>query len=160
MVPQSEYLEENLVILSLRNFMGNLGLAAMDLGLSRGELVAYIARHPDVAEARQQVREAVKDVAEDILFEKMKTDNQLLVFFLRTQAKDRGYSTTVNSTINNRVEVNVDARSLIAAMRNGANLIDVQDEDEADESEDGELFTFPNLLDHGDGSGRTGEVLP
>lgn len=160
MVPQSEYLEEGVVILALQSELGNVGLAAAELGLSRGELVDYLARHPAVAETRKQIREGIKDTAEDLLVEKMKTDNALLVFFLRTQAKDRGYSTSSNSTINNNVEVNVDARSLIAAMRNGANLIDVQDEDEEDESEDGGIFPLSNLLDHGDGSRGTGEVLP
>lgn len=160
MTHQADYLEESLVILSLRNFSGNLALSAVDLGLSRGELYDYIQRHPSVADAKRQIKEAVKDMAEDILIEKMKTDNQLLVFFLRTQAKDRGYSTAGNSTISNHLEVNVDARSLIAAMRNGAKLIDVKSEDEEYESEDRELFTIPSYVSDGDGSGGTGEVLP
>lgn len=160
MTHQADYLEESLVILSLRNYSGNLALSAADLGLSRGELYDYIQRHPAVADAKRQIKEAVKDMAEDILVEKMKTDNQLLVFFLRTQAKDRGYSTVGNSTISNHLEVNVDARSLIAAMRNGANLLDVKDEEQTDESEDGELFTIPSYISDGDGSGGTGEMLP
>jgi hypothetical protein len=153
MTHQSDYLEEGIVILALQSQMGNIGLAAMELGLSRGELYDYMARHPSVGETRQQIREAVKDDAEDLLISGMKTNPSLLVFFLRTQAKDRGYSTNPGSTINNNVEVNVDARSLIAAMRSGANLLDVtQDEDEEDESEDGGLFPISKLLDHGDGS--------
>jgi hypothetical protein len=169
MVPQSEYLAEGSVILALQSHMGNIGLAATELGLTRGELFDYMARHPAVAETRKQIREAVKDDAEDILIRDMRTDHSLLVFFLRTQAKDRGYSTTSESTINNKVEVNVDARSLISAMRNGAHLLDVtedeeeqsvedyildvtQGQDEEDEPEDGRFFPNSKLLDHGDGS--------
>lgn len=160
MIPQSEYLSEGAVILALQNQMGNIGLAAKELGLSRGELYDYMSRHPEVAETRKQIREAVKDDAEDLLITGMKTNPALLVFFLKTQAKERGYDTSHNSTVNNKVEVNVDARSLIAAMRNGVNLIDVtEDEDEEVELEDGGFLTLPNLLDHGDGSGGTGEML-
>lgn len=152
MIPQSEYLEEGLVILALQSQMGNIGLAAKELGLSRGELLDYMARHPSVAETRQQIREAVKDDAEDLLVTGMKTNPALLIFFLKTQAKDRGYDTSHNTTNNNNVEVNIDARSLIAAMRTGANLIDVKVESEEDESEDGGLFPLPKLLDNGTGS--------
>jgi len=120
MIPQAEYLEENIVILAIRNHMGNVGLAAKELGLSRGELVGYMARHPDTMEAKKQVKEFVKDQAEDLLVEGMQTDPNLLMFYLKTQARDRGYGSTPNSaSIHNKVEVNVDARTLIEAMRRG-----------------------------------------
>jgi len=159
-VPPSEYLEENLVVLALRSQSGNVALAAMELGLSRGELYTYIINHPDVAEAKRQIKESVKDMAEDLLVSGMKTDNTLLMFFLRTQAKDRGYGTDNRSTINNKVEVNVDARSLIAAMQKGTKLIDAKDENENDESEEGGIFPITEFFADRDGSGRTGEVLP
>lgn len=158
MTHQSDYIEEGIVILALQSSMGNIGLAANELGLSRGELYDYLARHPGVAETRKQIREAIKDDAEDMLFEQMKTNPSLLVFYLRTQAADRGYSTSHTTSNNTHVEVNVDARSLIAAMRSGANLI-AKDEDEEGEPEDGEFFPIPKLLDHSDGSGGVGEVL-
>lgn len=151
MIPQSEYLEEGLVILALHNSSGNLGIAAAELGLTRGELMAYMARHPEVMETKKQIKEAYKDDAEAMLMERMKTSDPLLVFFLRTQAKDRGYDTSHTTSNNTHVEVNVDARSLIAAMRSGVNLI-AQDEDAEDESEDGGVFTVSELLDHQDGS--------
>jgi len=155
MIPQSEYISEGTAILALQSQMGNVGLAAKELGLSRAELMDYMVRHPSVMETKTQIKEFIKDEAEDLLVAKMRNDNALLMFFLKTQAQDRGYSTSNNSTVNNRVEVNVDARSLIAAMRSGANLIDVtqdEDEDEESESEDGGLFPIPKLLDHRDGS--------
>jgi hypothetical protein len=151
MIPQSEYLEEGVVILALQNEMGNVGLAAKELGLSRAELMDYMTRHPAVMETKRQIKEFIKDEAEDILVEKMRTDNSLLIFFLKTQAKDRGYETSHNTSNTTNVAVNVDARSLIAAMRSGANVI-AQDEDAEDESEDSGLFTVPKLLDHRDGS--------
>jgi|KBSMisStandDraft_5_1062788.scaffolds.fasta_scaffold07636_2 hypothetical protein len=150
MVPQSEYLEEGLVILSLQNQLGNIGLSAAELGLSRGELMEYLVRHPAVMETRKQIREAIKDTAEDLLFEKMKTDNSLLIFYLRTQAKDRGYDTSHSNVLNNNVNVNVDARSLIAAMRTGIKAIEAK-EDEESISEEGDFFPISEL--HADGTG-------
>lgn len=157
MIKQSDYLEESIVILAIRNCLGNMAMAAQELGLSRGELMDYMVRHPAVMEAKVQVKEAVKDRAEEILFSQMETEPSLLMFFLRTQAKDRGYDTTKINTTNNNVQVNVDARSLIAAMRNGTHLLDVKEDDVAAE---GELFTVSNLLNDRVGSGGTGEVLP
>jgi hypothetical protein len=157
MINQAEYLEESIVILAIRNQLGNMALAAKELGLSRGELMDYMVHHPAVMDAKIQVKEAVKDRAEDILISQMETEPGLLMFFLRTQAKDRGYDTSKNLTTNNNVQVNVDARSLIAAMRNGTKAID---DKEADVAEEGELLTIPYLLDDGVGSGGAGEVLP
>jgi hypothetical protein len=156
MTKQADYLEESIVILAIRSQMGNVALAARELGLSRGELTDYMVRHPAVMEAKIQVKEAVKDRAEDILISQMEVEPSLLMFFLRTQAKDRGYDTSKNLTTNNNVQVNVDARSLIAAMRNGTKELGVQENDVAEE---GELFTIPKLLDDYDGSRGTGEVL-
>ena len=152
MVPQSEYLEESIVILAIRNHMGNVGLAATELGLSRGELMDYMVRHPSVMEAKTQIKEFIKDEAEDLLVSKMRSDNSLLMFFLKTQAKDRGYDTSNgNGTTNNRVEVNVDARYLIAAMRNGVQVIDAS-EDEENDVEEGQFLRITELQSDGTGS--------
>lgn len=127
MIQQSEYLSEDIVILAIRSQMGNVGLAATELGLTRGELLDYMVRHPDVMEAKKQIKEFIKDQAEDLLVEGMKTDPTLLMFFLKTQARDRGYgSTPATTSINNTVEINLNARSLIEAMRQGI----TQNEDE------------------------------
>lgn len=155
MIPQSEYLGENIVILALQNQMGNVTLAAAELGLTHYDLVMYMGRHPDVLEAKNTIRaamrEALKDEAEDLLVAKMRSDNSLLIFYLKTQVKERGYDTSKGSVVNNnKVEVNVDARSLIAAMRNGTKLIDVEAEREEDVIEEGELFQLPELLSLGE----------
>jgi hypothetical protein len=121
MTKQSEYLEENIVILAIRNQMGNVGLAAKELGLSRGELVDYMVRHPSVMDTKKQIKEFVKDQAEDLLVQKMQDDPTLLMFFLKTQARDRGYDlSSAPANVTNRVEVKVDAKFLIAAMRQAA----------------------------------------
>lgn len=156
MIPQSEYIAENIVILALQNNMGNTGLAAAELGLTRLELVSYLGRHPAVLEVkrglRESYREAIKDEAEDILIEKMYSDNSLLIFFLKTQAKERGYDTSKGSVVNNNVEVNVDARSLIAAMRSGAKLINAEDASTKDVFEAGEFLELSELQSNGVGS--------
>jgi hypothetical protein len=145
MIPQSEYIGEEIVLLAIRNQLGNLLLAAAELGLERPQLVAYLTRHPQVLEEAKAIRIAskdlVKDEAEDLLTAGMRADNSLLIFYLKTQAKERGYDTAKGSTNTTNVAVNVDARSLIAAMRSGAKLID-----EKPIEEEGELFDVPYVL--------------
>jgi len=145
MIPQSEYIGEDIVLLAIRNQLGNLLLAAAELGIERPALVAYLTRHPQVLEEAKAIRiaakELVKDEAEDLLTAGMRSDNSLLIFYLKTQAKERGYDTAKGSTNTTNVAVNVDARSLIAAMRSGAKLID-----EKPIEEEGELFDVPYVL--------------
>jgi hypothetical protein len=145
MMPQSEYIAEDIVLLAIQNQLGNLLLAAAELGLTRSQLVAYLTRHPELLERAKSIRiacsELVKDEAEDLLTAGMRGDNTLLMFYLKTQAKERGYDTAKGSTNTTNVEVNVDARSLIAAMRSGAKLID-----EKPVEEESELFDISYIL--------------
>ena len=145
MIPQSEYIAEDIVLLAIRNQLGNLLLAAAELGLERPQLVAYLTRHPQVLEESKAIRiaakELIKDEAEDLLTAGMRGDNTLLMFYLKTQAKERGYDTAKGSTNTTNVEVHVDARSLIAAMRSGAKLVD-----EKPVEEESELFDISYVL--------------
>lgn len=145
MIPQSEYIAEDIVLLAIENQLGNLLLASAELGITRPQLLAYLTRHPELLERAKSIRiacrEMVKDEAEDILMAGMRGDNTLLMFYLKTQAKERGYDTAKGSTNTTNVAVNVDARSLIAAMRTGAKLVD-----EKPVEEEGELFDIPYIL--------------
>ena len=139
MTRQSEYIDEGIVVLALQSHMGNIGLAARELGLSRGELADYIVRHPSVMEAKKQIKEFVKDQAEDLLIQQMRDDPTLLIFFLKTQARDRGYDVSPRAAeITNRIEVKVDAKYLIAAMRQGA-----QEPEEKPEEPDSFFLPMP-----------------
>lgn len=140
MTRQSEYVDESVVILALQNHMGHTGLAAKELGLSRGELLDYMVRHPSVMEAKKQIKEFVKDEAEHLLISQMREDPTLLIFFLKTQARDRGYDVSPRAIgITNTVEVKVDAKYLIAAMRQGAQ----EPQEELEESEESPSFFLP-----------------
>lgn len=123
---QAEYLREEEVILALRSALGNKGMAAENLGLSRGQLQDYIVNHPAVRDELVQIKESVIDEAEEQLFVRMKESDSLLIFFLRTQGRGRGYepSLPVTGPDGQALNVNVDARSLISAMRQGFELND------------------------------------
>lgn len=149
------YTEEQ-VIQALRNQLGNYDLASRELNVPRSQMMTFVANHPDTLEAVKQIKEGFKDLAEDLLVTKMKDDNGLLMFYLRTQAADRGYapSTTLKGDAKNPLQVNVNARTLIAAMRNG--FSDNESEEESDEVSD--LFERSNFLPGDVGGGGTGEV--
>lgn len=144
------YTEEE-VVRAFRNHLGNYNLVAAELNVSRGQLMTYLMEHPEVRQERQQIRESVKDDMEHILIEKAKTDNNLLMFYLRTQAPERGYgaSATLKGDSNNPLQVNVNARTLIAAMKAGA----TEERHESQEDDEvSDLFERSGLLPGGMGS--------
>ena len=132
------YSEEQ-VIQALRNHLGNIDLASKELVVTRGELVTYIANHPEVLEARKQIKEGIKDEAEDLLVQGMRTDSTLLMFFLKTQAKDRGYGnqshTTITGADGNPIEVNVNARALIALMQKAESSLNEEENESSEYTE-------------------------
>jgi len=79
------------VIQQLRDSQGNITHAAGKLDTSRRTLHAYINTHPTVADALADVRESTKDRGETMLQSRMATSDTLLIFYLKTQAHDRGY---------------------------------------------------------------------
>lgn len=79
------------VIEQLKSSFGNISHAAGKLNTSRKTLHAYINEHPTVASALADIRESTKDRAESMLQQRMATSDTLLIFYLKTQAHDRGY---------------------------------------------------------------------
>lgn len=79
------------VIEQLRLSHGNISHAAGKLNTHRKTLHAYINEHPTVEVALKDIRESTKDRAETMLQTRMATSDTLLIFFLKTQAHDRGY---------------------------------------------------------------------
>lgn len=125
MIKQAEYISEETVILAIRENLAHLGMTAKALGLSRGQLIDYVANHPPVREEIIQIKEAFLDDAEKELVNRIKESDTLLMFYLRTQGKKRGYEIREAPPSNPQQTINVNARVLIAAMREGAEVIEL-----------------------------------
>lgn len=149
-----DFIREDEAILALRSSLGNLQITAACLNISRGQLQDYLVAHPDVARERQQIREALIDDLEEMAFEKAKTSDAVLMFLLRTQAKNRGYVTTNDDKKGTTVNVNINSRTLIAAMRNG-----FEHGEEEEFGEDSDIFDESGVHLVGGGSGGDREML-
>lgn len=98
---QAEQMEKNKAdfLEYLQEFHGNVKRAAAAIGIRWGH--NWIARHaendPEFAKRLEEVREEIRnqliDSAEDLLFEKVfiKKETAAIFFFLKCQAKDRGW---------------------------------------------------------------------
>lgn len=98
------------VIAQLERSHGNIAHAANKLDTSRTTLHKYINEKPTVKAALDDIREAAKDNAETMLYDRMRTSDTLLIFFLKTQAYDRGYGDRVRNevTIDGDLHVSID----------------------------------------------------
>src|SRR5688572_21643883 len=79
------------VATQLKASQGNVSDAAGKLNTSRRVLHQYINEHPTVKAALADIRESTKDRAETMLQTRMNHSDTLLIFYLKTQARDRGY---------------------------------------------------------------------
>jgi hypothetical protein len=81
------------VIAALEGSAGLLLGASQKLRCTREVIESYVARYPEVRAALRRIREELKDFAESQMVALLREKNpSALAFFLRTQAKDRGYS--------------------------------------------------------------------
>jgi predicted RNA binding protein with dsRBD fold (UPF0201 family) len=77
---------------ALREAKGLVTHAAARLGVTREAVRLRLAKHPTLQQARDDAREALIDTAESSLFKQIERGEAWAVcFFLKTQAKDRGY---------------------------------------------------------------------
>jgi hypothetical protein len=82
------------VIAAIRRHHGMLTLAATALRCNRETVRLYAKRYPEVAEALRDEREKTLDVAELALLDAIERGEPWAIcFYLKTQGKDRGYST-------------------------------------------------------------------
>ena len=80
------------VIMAIKVTKGLVSLTAKRLGCERKTIYRYVERHPEVAEALREEREAMTDIAELALFSKVQDGEAWAVcFYLKTQGKARGY---------------------------------------------------------------------
>ena len=77
---------------AIKDSNGFITHAAAKLDISRTTLHAMINQYATLREAVTDAREAMKDFAENKLFSNIKDGKETsLIFYLKTQAKDRGY---------------------------------------------------------------------
>jgi dTDP-4-dehydrorhamnose reductase len=93
------------VIDQLQRSHGNIKHAAGKLNTSRFNLHKYINEHPTVKAALDDIREGAKDDAELMLQDRMRTSDTLLIFYLKTQAHDRGYGDRSKSDVNATLQI-------------------------------------------------------
>lgn len=71
---------------------GNLARCAEHFGVSRSAIRQFIDIRPELKELRQDIKEGLTDWVETKLYQLIEDNNVAAVFFyLKTQAKDRGY---------------------------------------------------------------------
>jgi hypothetical protein len=77
---------------AIRNARGFVSVAARQLGVSRSSVYNAINKHASVKEAVIDAREAMTDLAEGKLLGLINDENPTaIIFYLKTQGKDRGY---------------------------------------------------------------------
>ena len=80
------------VIEALTKSRGLIAPAARSLGCSRDTVRSYIKEYTAVAQAKADAKEATKDLAENRLVDAIEDrEAWAICFYLKTQAKDRGY---------------------------------------------------------------------
>lgn len=81
-----------MVIKELREVYGNVSAVARKLKVSRTTLYNFINAHEQIKAELSDTREELVDIAESALFKNILSgDPASIFFFLKTQAKHRGY---------------------------------------------------------------------
>jgi hypothetical protein len=87
-----EKLTAEKVIQALEQHQGLAALAAQSLGVALQTVYNYRDRYPTVAARMKELRERRTDHVELRLYDRINSgDTTAIIFYLKTQAKDRGY---------------------------------------------------------------------
>jgi len=85
-------LTPEIVIAKIHELNGNVAAVARSLGTTRQTLYAYIKTKKTVQDALEESREKMIDNVESVLYSKaLDGESWAVCFFLKTQAKHRGY---------------------------------------------------------------------
>lgn len=85
-------LTKQIVIDALTQYQGNVSDTAKSLDCSRQTVYNYIDRYDDVKQAFDDISEATIDKVESKMFDLIDEGNAtLIIFYLKTKAKHRGY---------------------------------------------------------------------
>ena len=89
--PYRKYTPEQMID-ALEESKGLIAPAARALGCSRDTIRSYLEEYSDVAQAKLDQHEAVKDMAENALYAAiLRGEAWAICFYLKCMAKDRGY---------------------------------------------------------------------
>ena len=93
---------------NLEKYGGNIAAAIDELGYTRSKVTRWLREDPVFREKFYEVKETLKDIAEEKLFEHVRRgDLPAVMFFLKTQAKDRGYTerqeVSLEATLNKKI---------------------------------------------------------
>jgi transposase-like protein len=95
---------------------GDISEIARRLGCARSTVYRYMDRYPSVAEAIEDEREELLDLAEEGLMKQVREhDLQAIIFVLKTKGKDRGYTTWIHLGATVRREID----DLLDTLRRG-----------------------------------------
>ena len=101
-------LTTELVEAKLREVGGNLAAVGRAFGVTRAAVHHFVHKRPKLLAAANDVREGMKDHAESALHRAlMKGEAWAVCFFLKCQAKDRGYIERTESTSEVNVKLTV-----------------------------------------------------
>ena len=82
---------------------GNVTAVAHHFRVSRPTVYRHIKGNPQLAEILHDARESLVDMAEDWLFKRIEEgDTTAIIFFLKTQGRERGYCERRSATGTNQ----------------------------------------------------------
>lgn len=103
------------ILAGIKDSNGIMSVMASRLGIAVSTLYNYRNQYPEVRAAIEDERERLKDIVESALLKQIKADNlTAIIFYLKTQAKDRGYIERVE--IEGNVNISI-INQTIAALR-------------------------------------------
>ena len=86
---------------ALINNSGFIANSAQDLVISRQTLAKYIEADPDLQTIMKDAKEALKDEVEHQLLKNIKAGKETsIIWFMKTQMKDRGYIEKIENETN------------------------------------------------------------
>lgn len=117
---------------ALCNTKGFITQAAKQLGISRSQLHRIINIHPTVKQALLDAKEEMKDFAESKIYQGIADGNPtLMIFYAKTQMKDRGYierQEIASRNINIDVNLSELTDEQLKRLANGENIAKILDD--------------------------------
>lgn len=93
-------------IKAIKGSKGVISVIASRVPCDRSTVYRFIEDYPTVKQALHDEREGLKDFAESKLFQQMNIGNMTaIIFYLKTQARDRGYVEKINIEGNVQIEI-------------------------------------------------------